>query len=180
MSVSLIIWVYWNLNYKWLNTVFSFLHSLYLNLNVMILLFIIILNTWVWIIKSPHVFTFYVSSIFKCYKIIPRYACFFQTNIPFLLNVLENKEFLTGVIDTYFIDENPELFQFVPSQNRAQKLLHYLGQVLVNGPSTPLATTLQPSDITPTVPPLPAGESSTNVPLQRWLVVPIRRHITVK
>lgn len=53
-----------------------------------------------------------------------------KTNIPFLLNVLENKKFLTGTIDTYFIDEHPELFQFVPSQNRAQKLLAYVGMTL--------------------------------------------------
>ena len=68
-----------------------------------------------------------------------------QTNIPFLLNVLENQKFLSGTIDTNFIDQNPQLFQYRPSQNRAQKLLSYLGQVLVNGPSTPLATPLQPA-----------------------------------
>lgn len=78
-----------------------------------------------------------------------------KTNIPFLLNVLENPQFLSGSVDTYFIDENPQLFQFYPSQNRAQKLLHYLAQVMVNGPSTPLATKLQPSDTVPTVPEIP-------------------------
>lgn len=52
-----------------------------------------------------------------------------KTNIPFLLNVLENQKFLNGVLDTYFIDEHPQLFKFTPSQNRAQKLLNYLGQV---------------------------------------------------
>ncbi|XP_037086554.1 pyruvate carboxylase, mitochondrial-like isoform X1 [Pollicipes pollicipes] len=71
-----------------------------------------------------------------------------KTNIPFLLNVLENQKFLSGTIDTNFIDENPQLFQFQPSRNRAQKLLNYLGQVLVNGPSTPLATGLQPAVVT--------------------------------
>ncbi|XP_035732054.1 pyruvate carboxylase, mitochondrial-like isoform X1 [Vespa mandarinia] len=75
-----------------------------------------------------------------------------KTNIPFLLNVLENQKFLNGNVDTYFIDENPQLFQFQPSQNRAQKLLNYLGTVLVNGPSTPLATTLKPAEIKPHVP----------------------------
>lgn len=30
-------------------------------------------------------------------------------------------------MDTQFIDENPELFQLRPAQNRAQKLLYYLG-----------------------------------------------------
>ncbi|KAL8608300.1 hypothetical protein ACOMHN_042167 [Nucella lapillus] len=80
-----------------------------------------------------------------------------KTNIPFLLNVLQNEKFLTGVVDTYFIDENPQLFQFTASQNRAQKLLYYLGHVLVNGPSTPLATTIPPAEITPTVPSVPVA-----------------------
>lgn len=50
-----------------------------------------------------------------------------QTNIPFLQNVLNNQQFLAGTVDTQFIDENPDLFQLRPAQNRAQKLLHYLG-----------------------------------------------------
>lgn len=75
-----------------------------------------------------------------------------KTNIPFLLNVLENQKFLNGIVDTYFIDEHPQLFQLQPSQNRAQKLLNYLGSVLVNGPSTPLATQLKPADIKPHIP----------------------------
>lgn len=75
-----------------------------------------------------------------------------KTNIPFLLNVLENQKFLNGTIDTTFIDEHPQLFQFQPSQNRAQKLLNYLGNVLVNGPLTPLATGLKPAEIHAVVP----------------------------
>lgn len=71
---------------------------------------------------------------------------------------MQNEQFLTGVVDTCFIDENPQLFQFQESQNRAQKLLHYLGQVMVNGPSTPLGTSIPPSDITPSVPPVPTSE----------------------
>ncbi|XP_039957967.1 pyruvate carboxylase, mitochondrial isoform X1 [Bactrocera neohumeralis] len=78
-----------------------------------------------------------------------------KTNIPFLLNVLENQKFLHGVLDTYFIDEHPQLFKFRLSQNRAQKLLNYIGEVLVNGPQTPLATGLKPADITPHVPEVP-------------------------
>ena len=82
-----------------------------------------------------------------------------KTNIPFLLNVLENQKFLTGVLDTYFIDEHPELFRFQTSQNRAQKLLNYIGQVLVNGPTTPLATKLKPAEIFPHVPEVPLGKN---------------------
>ncbi|XP_050344188.1 pyruvate carboxylase, mitochondrial isoform X4 [Nymphalis io] len=78
-----------------------------------------------------------------------------KTNIPFLLNVLENQKFLNGAVDTYFIDENPQLFMFKRSQNRAQKILNYLGQVLVNGPATPLATNIPPSDVKPYIPPVP-------------------------
>ncbi|KAG8034830.1 hypothetical protein G9C98_007906 [Cotesia typhae] len=82
-----------------------------------------------------------------------------KTNIPFLLNVLENQKFLNGNVDTYFIDENPQLFKFTPSQNRAQKLLNYLGSVLVNGPSTPLATQLKPAEIKPHIPDIPVDYS---------------------
>ncbi|KAM8712587.1 hypothetical protein ACLKA7_012997 [Drosophila subpalustris] len=78
-----------------------------------------------------------------------------KTNIPFLLNVLENQKFLHGVLDTYFIDEHPQLFKFTTTQNRAQKLLNYLGEVLVNGPQTPLATTLKPAEVNPHVPTIP-------------------------
>ncbi|GIY92426.1 pyruvate carboxylase, mitochondrial, partial [Caerostris extrusa] len=73
-----------------------------------------------------------------------------KTNIPFLLNVLENPKFLSGTIDTNFIDENPLLFQFEATQNRAQKLLRYVGEVMVNGPSTP-PTNLKPSHLDPHV-----------------------------
>jgi pyruvate carboxylase len=88
-----------------------------------------------------------------------------KTNIPFLLNVLENQKFLNGVLDTYFIDEHPQLFKFKRSQNRAQKLLNYLGEVLVNGPKTPLATNLRPSDgVHPIVPQIPGMFSQLKQP----------------
>ncbi|KAI6172866.1 Pyruvate carboxylase [Aphelenchoides besseyi] len=38
-----------------------------------------------------------------------------NTNIPFLLNVLEQPKFRTGAVNTNFIDEHPELFRFLPS-----------------------------------------------------------------
>ncbi|XP_060530166.1 pyruvate carboxylase, mitochondrial isoform X2 [Cylas formicarius] len=80
-----------------------------------------------------------------------------KTNIPFLLNVLENEKFLNGSVDTYFIDENPQLFKFAPTKNRAQKLLNYLATLLVNGPQTPLATTLKPAEVKPKIPPTSLG-----------------------
>uniref|UniRef100_A0A914PV05 Biotin carboxylation domain-containing protein n=1 Tax=Panagrolaimus davidi TaxID=227884 RepID=A0A914PV05_9BILA len=80
-----------------------------------------------------------------------------ETNIPFLLNVLQHPKFLDASVDTYFIDENPDLFNFIPSQNRAQKLLHYLAEVNVNGPQTPFITSLKPSNIEPIVPEIPSS-----------------------
>ncbi|KJH44199.1 pyruvate carboxylase [Dictyocaulus viviparus] len=82
-----------------------------------------------------------------------------KTNIPFLLNVLSQPEFLEASVDTYFIDEHPSLFEFKPSQNRAQKLLNYLGDVQVNGPTTPLATNLKPAHVNPPIPSIHAGKS---------------------
>lgn len=61
-----------------------------------------------------------------------------QTNIPFLQNVLSNHQFLHSTVDTQFIDENQELFNLKPTQNRAQKLLHYLGRCPAHLPSLAL------------------------------------------
>lgn len=77
-----------------------------------------------------------------------------KTNIPFLLNVLEHEQFLAVNYDTAFIDENPQLFSFRTGQNRAQKLLYYLAELMVNGPATPLMTALKPANIMPVVPSL--------------------------
>ncbi|XP_047132753.1 pyruvate carboxylase, mitochondrial isoform X1 [Hydra vulgaris] len=75
-----------------------------------------------------------------------------KTNIPFILNVLRHPDFLSGNVRTDFISNYPELMHVQPTQNRANKLLYYLGELLVNGPQTPLATGLEPSKIIPTVP----------------------------
>lgn len=82
-----------------------------------------------------------------------------KTNIPFLLNVLNNEKFVNNEYDTNFIDTHPELFHFEASQNRAQKLLHYLANVMVNGPATPLGTKLKPSEIKPQVPEVDASRA---------------------
>lgn len=58
-----------------------------------------------------------------------------KTNIPFLASLLSHNTFIDGTCWTTFIDDTPELFALVGSQNRAQKLLAYLGDVAVNGSS---------------------------------------------
>ena len=58
-----------------------------------------------------------------------------KTNIPFLASLLTNPTFISGNCWTTFIDDTPALFDLIGSQNRAQKLLAYLGDVAVNGSS---------------------------------------------
>jgi pyruvate carboxylase len=58
-----------------------------------------------------------------------------KTNIPFLASLLTHPTFIEGTCWTTFIDDTPELFDLVGSQNRAQKLLAYLGDLAVNGSS---------------------------------------------
>ncbi|KAF8449120.1 hypothetical protein L210DRAFT_3609542 [Boletus edulis BED1] len=58
-----------------------------------------------------------------------------KTNIPFLFRLLTHDVFVCGKTWTTFIDDTPELFKLVQSQNRAQKLLAYLGDLAVNGSS---------------------------------------------
>ena len=58
-----------------------------------------------------------------------------KTNIPFLASLLTHPTFIEGTCWTTFIDDTPELFALVGSQNRAQKLLAYLADVAVNGSS---------------------------------------------
>lgn len=83
-----------------------------------------------------------------------------KTNIPFLENVLKHEQFVTGKVDTSFIDENPDLTQkLIPGQNRAQKLLYYFANLMVNGPATPLATGLMPANVNPVIPPVTSSET---------------------
>jgi len=56
-----------------------------------------------------------------------------KTNIPFLENVIRNEVFREGQATTRLIDTTPELFSFRTRQDRATRLLAYLGDVIVNG-----------------------------------------------
>jgi pyruvate carboxylase len=82
-----------------------------------------------------------------------------KTNKSFLLNVLSHPQFMEGVVDTGFIGANPELLEPLREQDRAQKLLHYIGNVIINGTPKELgAVGGPPSPVDPFVPtiePLP-------------------------
>jgi len=84
------------------------------------------------------------------------------TNKSFLLNVLQNNDFRYGTVDTGFIAQNPDLLAPMKSKDRAQKLLHYIGSIVVNGPPKSLGiseNSAPPSDIIPIVPALDVHES---------------------
>src|SRR5699024_7725989 len=55
-----------------------------------------------------------------------------KTNIPFLINVLTHPQFASGSCYTTFIEETPELFTLQESQDRATKVLEFLGNQMVN------------------------------------------------
>lgn len=81
-----------------------------------------------------------------------------KTNIPFIQNVLTHPRFLSGNTDTEFIASTPKLFRFPRRKNRAQRLLAYMGNVIVNGPSTPWVSGVAPAKVEPEVPPAPLTE----------------------
>lgn len=56
-----------------------------------------------------------------------------KTNIPFLMNVIENENFTSGQATTTFIDNTPSLFNFPRLRDRGTKTLHYLSTITVNG-----------------------------------------------
>ena len=55
-----------------------------------------------------------------------------KTNIPFLTNVLIHPTFINGECYTTFIEETPELFELERSQDRATKIIEFIGDKIVN------------------------------------------------
>lgn len=79
-----------------------------------------------------------------------------KTNIPFLVNLVTNPDFLAGGCTTRFIDETPSLFEFIRRQDRATRLLCYIADVIVNGhPLVPHKPSGVPRDPVPIPPPSP-------------------------
>jgi len=56
-----------------------------------------------------------------------------KTNIHFLQNVIQHKIFKEGKASVNFIQNTPSLFKIKLSQDRASKVVAYLGEVIVNG-----------------------------------------------
>jgi pyruvate carboxylase len=81
-----------------------------------------------------------------------------KTNIGFLENVIGHPDFLAGKCTVRFIDDNPDLLKIPAKQDRATRLLRFLGDVSVNGnPDVPQVIPA-PSFITPKLPFVPLVE----------------------
>jgi pyruvate carboxylase len=78
-----------------------------------------------------------------------------KTNIPFVHNVLSHPTFESGNARTDFIDQAPELFEFPHRRNRAQRVLRFLGEVVVNGPTVAGMGSAAVGDVVPEVPFVP-------------------------
>ncbi len=74
------------------------------------------------------------------------------TNIPFLMNVLDDPQFLAGDVATDFIDTHPELVQVNRSRDRGTKVLQYLADVTVNKPHGDRIDGIDPRDRLPAHP----------------------------
>ena len=59
-----------------------------------------------------------------------------QTNIQFLQNVVNHPAFQAGEVTTSFLERTPELFRFRVARDRANRLLGYIGDTIVNGNET--------------------------------------------
>ncbi len=55
-----------------------------------------------------------------------------KTNVQFLINVLNHETFQKGACYTTFIEETPELYQLQASQDRATKIIEFIGERIVN------------------------------------------------
>tara|TARA_R110000868_G_scaffold258628_6_gene516223 strand:+ start:9920 stop:13372 length:3453 start_codon:yes stop_codon:yes gene_type:complete len=56
-----------------------------------------------------------------------------KTNMAFLDNILKHPTFREGKVTVNFIKNEPELFKFVEPRNRANKLVEFIGETIVNG-----------------------------------------------
>lgn len=56
-----------------------------------------------------------------------------QTNMAFLDNILKHPTFREGKVTVNFIKNEDKLFEFVEPRNRANKLVQFLGDTIVNG-----------------------------------------------
>ncbi len=82
-----------------------------------------------------------------------------KTNIGFLEQMMTHPVFLAGQCDTSFLDKHPEVFDLRVRKDRANKILNYIGDVIVNGyPGISKEKALNFSELRePVIPEIPYG-----------------------
>jgi len=81
-----------------------------------------------------------------------------ETNLEFLQGLVTHPRFLAGDYTTRFIDETPELFDLPLPQTQPVKLIHYIGDVIVNGNPQVQGRKTPRTWREPEAPPLPGVE----------------------
>lgn len=56
-----------------------------------------------------------------------------KTNVPFLENIINHESFRKGKATVNFIPDHKELFRFSHRQDRATKIVKFLGDIIING-----------------------------------------------
>lgn len=75
-----------------------------------------------------------------------------KTNMAFLDNILKDETFRNGLVTVNYIKNTPALFKIKEPRNRATKLVHFLGDITVNGNPDVKNTIKDPKFIIPEVP----------------------------
>ncbi|WP_405242839.1 pyruvate carboxylase [Lentisalinibacter salinarum] len=78
-----------------------------------------------------------------------------ETNLEFLQGLVTHPRFLEADYNTRFIDETPELLDLPLPQTHATKLVHYIGEVIVNGNAQVEGRARPASRRAPEPPPVP-------------------------
>ncbi|MCK8464728.1 pyruvate carboxylase [Aliiroseovarius sp. S1339] len=81
-----------------------------------------------------------------------------STNIAFVENLLKHPAFLNNQYTTTFIDETPELFQFIKRRDRGTKVLTYIADITVNGHPETEGRVAPAEDLKPPKRPAPRTE----------------------
>ena len=83
-----------------------------------------------------------------------------STNIAFVENLLKHPTFLSNEYHTKFIDETPELFDFVPRRDRATRILNYIADITVNGHPDVAGRPRPPANLKLPIPPKLAKDAA--------------------
>ena len=75
-----------------------------------------------------------------------------KTNMAFLDNILKDETFRNGLVTVNYIKNTPALFKIKEPRNRATKLVHFLGDITVNGNPDVKNTIKNPKFIIPEIP----------------------------